>query len=543
MFSTLSPIQVIRRLYPLLCCLLFVLIGFAFTPQAGIENDEALFGGGIYRHHGVTYDDQILGHRVPLMLMSYLGTLKSWVYAPIFRFWQPSVSSLRIPVILFGGLTIWLFSILLRRIAGHRAAAVGAVLLSTDTIYLLTTCYDWGPVVLQHLLLVGGILCLVRFHQERQPRFLAAGFFLLGLGLWDKALFIWILSGITAATFVVFPRELWKSLTLRNLTTATLAFSLGSAPLIIYNIQHPLETFRANASYDAGDIPNKAHLLRATLDGRALFGFIARDDPSGHRRTPESAIERLSVGLSEKTGGHRINFFAWAFFGAAILAPVLWRTPAWRPLVFSALAMLIAWLQMALNKNTGGSAHHTILIWPFPTLFIAVAFAELSRRISFLGKPLLVAVVILVAGSGLLVTNEYFAQSVRNGAGESWTDAIFPLSDYLKTVKPQLIYINDWGMFDTLHLLHRGRLPLREGSDPLSKPQLNSEEKDLILKRLEEPDSIFVGHPDANELFKGVNAKLREMAKEAGFRRVMLAEIPDRNGRMMFEVFRFERSR
>src|SRR5258707_13199324 len=150
------------------------------------------------------------------MLMSYLGALKSWVYAPIFRFWRPSIASVRVPVILAGAATIWLFWSLLRRIAGYRAAAVGSVLLATDTLFLLTTCFDWGPVVLQHLLLVSGVLCLVRFYQESRRRFLAVGFFLFGLALWDKALFAWILSGMAISVLFIFPNELRKLLSVRN---------------------------------------------------------------------------------------------------------------------------------------------------------------------------------------------------------------------------------------------------------------------------------------------------------------------------------------
>ena len=477
------------------------------------------------------------------MLMSYLGALKSWAYAPIFHFWRPSPASTRVPVILTGGFTIWLFWNLLRRIAGDRAAAAGCVLLTTDALFLITTCFDWGPAVLQHLLLVSGVLCLVRFHQEGHRRFLAAGFFLLGLGLWDKALFAWILSGMAIAALVVFPRELWKPLTWRNLTLAASAFCLGCGPLIIHNIRNPLETFRANAAYNSDDVPGKNRLLRATLTGGALLGYIPRDDPAGHPRAPQSAIERGSIWLSEKTAGRRVNFFDWAIAVAVLLAPWLWFTPARRPLAFALIALLIAWIQMLLTKDAGGSVHHVILLWPFPVLFVAVAFAEASRRIGRIGKPLLAAIVVFLAGANALVINEYFAQLVRNGPAREWTDAIYPLSDCLSRVKARAVYINDWGMLDTLRMLNRGELPLRVGSDPLSKPQLDPEDRRVALERIADGDAVFAGHTDDNELFKGVNARYRSLAGQAGYRREMLAEISDRNGRPMFEVYRFERSR
>jgi len=45
-----------------------------------------------------------------------------------------------------GAASIWLFYRLLRRIAGERAAVIGSTLLAADSLYLLTTCFDWGPV-------------------------------------------------------------------------------------------------------------------------------------------------------------------------------------------------------------------------------------------------------------------------------------------------------------------------------------------------------------------------------------------------------------
>ena len=93
--------------------------------------------------------------------------------------------------------------------AGLRAACIGCCLLAADSLYLLTTCFDWGPVALQHLLVVGGVLLLMRFYQTLSSLSLAAGFFLLGLALWDKALGMWMLSGLGIAGILIFQREIW----------------------------------------------------------------------------------------------------------------------------------------------------------------------------------------------------------------------------------------------------------------------------------------------------------------------------------------------
>jgi len=518
---------------------LFVLIGFALLPQAGIEDDEALNVSGVYAHGFIAHAVEIFGLRIPIMLMSYYGALKSWIYAPIFEFWTPSPTSLRTPVILAGGFTLWLFYRLLLRIAGYPAATIGCLLLSVDPIFLLTSCFDWGPVVLQHLLTVSGVLCLVRFYQESRRRFLAVGFFLFGLALWDKALFAWILSGMAISVLFIFPKELRKLLSVRNVAVAMLAFCLGAGPLIFYNVCFPLNTFHSNATYSTDHLPEKTRNLVSALNGSALFGYLARTDPGERPRNPRGTIEQVSVRTTEIVGHFRSGFFGYALLAALLLTPWLWSTRARRPILFSIVTMLVAWLQMFFTKGAGASAHHVILLWPFPTLVVAVAFAEASSMLGRAGKPLLVVVLLILVGTSALVTNEYFASLVRNGGGLVWTDAIYPLSDFLKRVNSKVIYVNDWGMFGTLLMLGEGNLPLRGGSDPLSKPHLDMVDKRVVLDRISERGAVFVGHSDGNELFKGVNANLRALAAEAGYRREILAELADRNGRGIFEVFRY----
>ena len=66
---------------------------------------------------------------------------------PIFRVWRPSAASTRIPVVILGAVTIWLFYLLITPNHGPAGRGRGVALLATDSTFLMTTRYDWGPVV------------------------------------------------------------------------------------------------------------------------------------------------------------------------------------------------------------------------------------------------------------------------------------------------------------------------------------------------------------------------------------------------------------
>src|ERR1039458_6881745 len=182
-----------------MACLYFLLAGLPFLSNIGVENDETIFAMAFLKPTGGAYAIRIGHSHIPLMIMSYIGTLKAWLYRPLLRMFGTGMLPLRLPMLLAGVASLWLFFLLLRRIAGERAAIIGCTLLAADATYLLTVCFDWGPVALQHLLLVAGLLLLVRFHQLKSLSSLFWGFCLLGLGMWDKALAVWMLSALGVA--------------------------------------------------------------------------------------------------------------------------------------------------------------------------------------------------------------------------------------------------------------------------------------------------------------------------------------------------------
>ena len=524
--------------YALAACLFFFCTGRCILTHLGLQNDEALFGAAIFEPRDA-YMIKFAHSGLPIMLMSYLGTLKSWIYAPILSVFGTGVSALRDPVLLAGVVSVWLFYLLLRRIAGERAAVIGCGLLAVDSLYLLTICFDWGPVALQHLLLLGGMLLLIKFYQERGGLALAGGWFLLGLAMWDKALAIWMLSGIGIAGMATFPRQILAVTTFRRVLISVWAFLLGALPLVIYNVKQPLATFRGNVTYQTGEIPVKARLLLATADSGGLFSWLANEDwETKNPHQPKGLIQTASAGISALASHPRHNLTLWAFGLALLLAPLA-HGNAKRAILFALLAMLAGWSQMAVTAKAGGSVHHTILLWPFPQMVIGVSLAAASRRLGRAGIPAVAAASIVMMVSGALVTNEYFRLMIRNGGGQNWTDAIFRLSDYMKGVSSGDVFCVDWGILNSLRLLNQGKLKLREGGDPISKPELTGDDREFLQRMIADPGHVFINHTKDFEFFEGVNAKLVKYAADLGFRREIVAVIPDSYGREVYEVYRF----
>jgi 4-amino-4-deoxy-L-arabinose transferase-like glycosyltransferase len=523
----------------LIACLFFLLAGLAFLTNIGVENDETIFAGVFFKPYGGAYTIRIGHSRIPLMVMSYIGSLKAWLYRPLMNIFGTGLTALRLPMLLAGVASVWLFFRLLDRIAGRRAAIIGCTLLAVDSTYLLTVCFDWGPVALQHLLLVSGLLLVVRFYQRRALPSLFWGFCLLGLGMWDKALFVWMLSGAGVAAIIVFPKQILAVASRKRIAIAILGFTLGVLPLLVFNLENQWDTFRGNVSHDTSDIPGKARLLMETAKGAGLFGWMFDEGwqtPQPH--APRGIIQTASAKISSLAGHPRHHALFYAFLLAVLLTPLA-RGGALRAILFALITMAVAWVEMATNANTGGGVHHTILLWPFPQLVVAVSFAAASRRLGRAGIPAVAVAAALMIVSGVLVTNEYYLVSFSFGASPVWSDAVLPLTGFMKSVHSGNIYCVDWGILDSLRFLSHGKLNVVVGNDPISKPALSPEDRAPVLRMVTDPDGVFVAHTKDFENFVGTNDKLVKFAVAEGYRREMLGVVSDSFGRPAFEVYRF----
>ncbi len=517
--------------------LLFVLAGLPFLQSAGLHYDASYELTAFYDCSHVAQQNHIFGLNAPVMIIPYLGAFKAWLYQPLLRYLDVTPFVLRLPTLLVGAGSVWIFFILLDRVSGRRAAIAGALLLATDSSFVLATSFDFGPVVFLHFLLLSGTLLLLLFDRTRSLSYLGVGFFCFGLGLWDKALFIWMLAGLGAAALVAFPSRLRELLSPVRVMVAATCLCVGASPLIYYNVISRGATLRAaSSSDDVAPFPQKLLVLRKTLDGSVLFGFLTDESGSGIPQASSRRVDRISVAVNSAVGAVRTNWTAYAFVASLGLIPWLWFTGARRAVIFAVVYMAVCWALMLILPGTGAAMHHVILLWPFPPFLIGISGAQVSYRWGHRGAWALGLVLSLLLVRNVLLLNQYLARLATNGTAAIWTDASNPLFEYLEELNAKRLVIVDWGYSATLCLLSDGRLPLTDISFDLLSPAAHAEN---IGSLITDRQTLFVDYAAGFEVFPGVHERLASIAQKNGYSRQVVETVFDRNDRPRFEVVRY----
>ncbi|MEO8129302.1 MAG: glycosyltransferase family 39 protein [Bryobacteraceae bacterium] len=526
----------------LLVCLVFVLLGLLMVQYPGAQYDEVLFISSIHAPAEIEYVAQTPFGQVPLMLMTYVGTLKAAIYAPVLLLAGSGHLTLRLPVLAFGAISIALFFLALRRLTDTRVAILASLLLATDAIYLLTCEFDWGPVALQHLLVTSALYTLVRFVQDKQARWLFAAAFCAGLALWDKALFIWLLAGFSVAALLIYPLELFRlARSPRFAAVSVIGFVLGAAPLLYYNVTHHWRTFAANAQMEPVGIEGKLNMLRRTFDGSGLMGYLVLEDPAGPA-PPLKAWEKASVRVNGILGDPRWSAQYYLLIAGVVLAPFLCRRGGARRTSLLLLAGgVLATAIMLSTAGTGGSIHHTVLLWPLPQLMLGLALFALFDRWPGAPSTAAAVVVLVCVASNVVVVNMYLAHFIQNGPALLWTDAVRGLVGDLGRRPGRVVFAADWGMLQQVEYYGEGRIGYHSGSDGIV-PGLEEAGGAARLERfLATPNIVYAVHTEGHEVTAGTRKRLLDFASEHGYSDKILNVIRDRHGVAIFEVHEFEK--
>ena len=511
----------------------FISFGLLLAPRAGLEEDEVMFISNLWHPGQSRASVSILHRRMPLMMMSYLGALKSWIFAPVFRVWGVSEWSVRVPALLLAVATMVFGGFLMRRISGRLAASIFICLLSTDITFLVTAVFDWGPVVIQNLLLVAGILAFSKWGSEKRNWMLFAGGLLFGLALWDKALFIWNLSGMIVALLLVYPKALIREFRWTRAGLAVSGLVIGACPLLWFNLTHSAATLKDNTHLSLQEVVRKADYVKLSLDG-TLPQYPFADD---RYQIPDRDTSWLGGALRALTPAKPQRIASWrpSIFVVVILAglPFARKAPR-RWILFLLISTIAAWFESAVTVGAGESLHHTVLVWPLVYGAVALSASAIAQgRGKFTATAVLLIVGILSV-RGIQMLGFTYLNMLSSARVTQWTDADKPLGELLRRQAVRRAIIVDWGIADIVAARTADKVAEFDEYFALAGGHFDRDK----FVNCHAPDCVVISHVKERAMDPKTNALLENFFHNLHLTKIDLSVVSDGHGIPTFELFR-----
>ena len=468
----------------------FVFLNAYRIELPGLEFDEIVFVDAAQGNPNAAWFHMRLGS-VPLFVFPYMGALKAWIYAPVFRLFGTSALTIRLPIILIAAVTLLIFYSAIRGKLGAAWAVVVVWLMAIDPAFPGRVDYGW--VVLMHFF-QAAILALW-FSYRNKPNLWKIGliFICCGLGFFDKFNFIWLVVALVVGISLCYPdsvKNLWVSSPkfVRWMAIILVLIGLSAALYLIFPIMQfpPAGPLMPHLKYSW-------NLLQATLSGAAMAEVTFWSTAGIIGFVPfwlivvDGSLALLCLLLPMSNAEAREN-----------------RKNG----IFCLLIGLVIFIQILITPQARGPHHHS-MIFPVPLL----AFAFLARCLydHFRTKKLsqVVALPLVAAATCIFFVNIHNTMSYLSHFrsnphyGPLWSPEVYPLSRYINEhgFESKKITCADVGVCTQLHALapKKVRRRIRDVWPVFKELPRNPEDQNTLLKNIFPEGKTFVVTFDASK--------------------------------------------
>ena len=539
--------------------LLFFLVAATYKIHLpGLQMDETLF---INSALGAVNNDFIYKKLfgIPLMLMPYIGALKSYIYYPIFQIFEVSPATIRFPVIIISLLTLVVSFYLGSLLLGRWWAALLVILMATDPAFIYTTKLDWGPVVLMNFFKLTSLFFIFNILDRKiSCKKVSLFSWLLAcsllLGLFDKLNFIWFIIAAILATITIYHEKLIqifllcrKQLALSGALFISL-FSLMVVFLIVPALGLGKDSPEGYQSFWQRFDHIRA-LYQSTINGESVYNMVFAEKlvyPSQiYSITTLLIVITIVVIILKRM---RFSIFSQDKFLGEYREPRNSSEYLHSLYVFFLILFAVIYAQILSTKQAGGP-HHIMMLFPIYHILNIIAFPiilNFFKSWKYIFISVLVTLSLLFGGlisSQVRVVYQY-TQALTSGESFSniWSPSIYQLSDFLKSRSADVdkIVSVDWGMHNQLFAL--------SGSEERYKyfdywpnfkdfELLSTQDKKYLFETILEGKNILVvSHALGSEVMEGNRGNFLELAKSFSIEPKLIYKIF--NGEHpLFEVF------
>lgn len=466
--------SVVSKLIFFACFAVFIGLGCYKLTYFGLEYDEALFiNAALGDLDGVTFVYYKL-FGIPILTYSYIGALKSWIYALIFNVFGVSLLSIRLPIMLLAVVNFFLVYRLIKQSVSHSFALLFLIILSVDLTFLTLQRFDKGPSAIEMCIKLS--ILLIATNQQliwRRKAFWVL--LLMVLGVFNKLNFIWFANAVFGVFFLQNCEVIFlffrKKTTLKGLLKSKLVLAT-----VVY-IGFLVVFFMA------------LKFINVKPNG-VSFDLVIR-------RSTEFLID-LKYTLMQRNVFHVFGWtyqhILWNYLGNAVLVGVLvqnvWlyltRKVAFRSIHTRVLLLLFLLAIQYIITPDAQKIWHMFVLFPMATFVILHTFWLVAETLQKRAIVLIPIVVLFFLGNVSATTLFYTKINQKACVTEIFIPEVKEVERYLSMIEPSNVITTDWGIHTQMqaffHDKHRFFEPFRMFRFPSLFTQWWEENQEMLEK-------------------------------------------------------------
>jgi 4-amino-4-deoxy-L-arabinose transferase-like glycosyltransferase len=498
--------------------LLFCLYKIALP---GIQYDEILFGNAALGGINQTFIRYSTGD-LPVMLMSYIGALKAYIYYPIFKVFGVSAYSIRMPMILLSAFSFYFLYFALKHFFNKKLAIAAFALTILNPSVVFFSRYDM-PTVIELTLKIFSLYFFAKYLKLNKNKYSLFIYLLFFLGIFNKLNFLWYINSFYLAAGLVFAKELKikdGKINYRIVFKYLLSylFFLGYYFLISHYF-NLVEQFNFNFAERLNDFGTgvvkiiNGDSFHVYLFGQNIYHFSHLVSVFILAVIFLSFINNI---LDLYRGKHNFDKKYWFFF----------------------IVFLLSIFQLFVTKKANGGWHYYTL---FPGIIIVFVSSLQNITDHFAAKTIkkyfFCLAVLIIALYFILANIKCLKAYDKEPSNFYWSTAIYDLIEYTK--KNDCNYFSvDWGIHNQLLTFDYKPEKYIEYSYWLEGRKFGVDWYNTGYFR-KDKNYLFILHPEDKTKFKSAYDNFFKI-QDFGVKIELVKEIKDKNGSIIFQIYKLE---
>lgn len=510
----------LRRYGPWIVVVGYISLAITKLDLPAIHYDEAFYInsalGGVDK---VTFMTKSVGE-IPVLIMPYIGALKSWLMHPVFAMFGVSPVSIRLPSILLTAALLYFMYWLFKKHLGQGIAFCILAITAINASFIAFTRLDFGPIVIDFGLKLAGLWLLLNFVKEPRYRYLLLFWATMLAGEFNKLNFLWYVHAFGLAVLVVYGRRLWAKITPKPRWRYILVSVVGYGLCVMYYL-FIVNTYSMPSGLGLVSFDHILSVFRSMVVGSWFYNYALSLDPIGLPIVFTILVALIAV-------------------ASVLLLPQFKTKVALgirRLFIFSLVFLAGLLAQMAVTKAATAGWHY-FSIYPMWSLLVILGVCIVASRFAirpWLINASVVAITVAVVGYNLLVYKQYINIYGNPVANASWSDANYRLVSFAKSHHQPFVSL-DWGTHTQLLSLDPVKSKYYEVSGPI-----NLSSADVLYKSYitDLPDAYYITHTPQGDSFPQASSDFFKMTSLHGLRPTIVQTFYD-GSRPVYTIYKLQ---